>query len=156
MNHNGRIVKTPGSRKDAERSRGKLACPVIVNLTKHAPEDVSEHNESNEDFMIEDLPPAQRDELLELSAFNGETPPEAADIRQRAVKIATLAMYQGARFAWIGGAPYLMGPLEAELKKRGITPVYSWSRRDYMIVKDETDGAERLELYRRHEGWIRV
>lgn len=31
--------------------------------------------------------------------------------------------------AMIGGAPYLMGPLENALKKWGITPVYSFSKR---------------------------
>ena len=79
--------------------------------------------------------------------------PSSPDIRTRAVSLAMIAQTYGTRYAWIGGAGYLMPPLEEELKKRGITPVYSWSKRDYRLIV-QPDGTQRQEMYRQHGGWV--
>lgn len=55
--------------------------------------------------------------------------------------------------AMIGGAPYLMAPLEAELKKLGIEPVYAFSER----VSEETvqaDGTVVKTNVFKHVGFV--
>ena len=43
--------------------------------------------------------------------------------------LATLAKEKGAKYAHIGGAPYLMTHLEDCLKQAGIVPLYSLTER---------------------------
>lgn len=47
----------------------------------------------------------------------------------RAAMLATLAKEKGAKYAHIGGAPYLMTHLEDCLKQAGIVPLYSLTER---------------------------
>lgn len=47
----------------------------------------------------------------------------------RAAMLATLAKEKGAKYAHIGGAPYLMAYLEDCLKQAGIVPLYSLTER---------------------------
>lgn len=58
-----------------------------------------------------------------------------------------------ASHAMIGGAPFLMGPLEAALRERGITPLYAFSVRESV---DEVlpDGSIRKVAVFRHKGFI--
>lgn len=150
---------------------GSLACPVMVNLTKHlitdlvfdttaaedniAPDNTGDNNPLNKkQFTLIELPDKYRKRLLELHDFNGEVAPTVTDINNRAEEIALLALSTGARYAWVGGAPYLINPLVYWLHKHLITPCFSWSRRDYAIIKDDFDDTERLELFRHHSDWI--
>lgn len=66
--------------------------------------------------------------------------------------MADLAVRYGVKYAWVGGSGYLVSVLDGILRRRGITPVFSWSRRSYMSVIE--NGVARLEMYRKHSGWI--
>lgn len=131
---------------------GTLDSPLMVNLTKHTSDEVIlDENYKGRMFTIEDMHPADREYLMSLHDFNGEMP-SYDEIRRRAEAMADLAVRYGVKYAWIGGAGYLTAVLESELRRRGITSVWSWSFRDYLNVVD--NGVCRLEMYRRHSGWI--
>lgn len=130
-----------------------LDSPGLLNCTKHMADDVIiGEGYKGLSFTIIDLNPRDRERVLELQDFNSGIP-ECGDIRRRAEAIADIAVGYGLKYAWVGGAGYLMPPLESALKRRGITPVYSWSKRDYMETVD-SDGVRRLEMYREHGGWV--
>ena len=57
------------------------------------------------------------------------------------------------RVAMIGGAPFLMGPLERALISRGIFPAYAFSRRE-VVEKATADGAVTKTAVFRHEGFV--
>ena len=55
----------------------------------------------------------------------------------------------------IGGAPFLMGALESELKNRGIQPMYAFSVRD-SVEKQNPDGSVTKQNVFKHAGFIEV
>ena len=57
------------------------------------------------------------------------------------------------RVAMIGGAPFLMGPLERALISRGIFPAYAFSRRE-VVEKATADGEVTKTAVFRHEGFV--
>lgn len=101
--------------------------------------------------------------------LNFDALPTPAEIRQRAEKIAqyaattsTLVDYGGDsgcvvnerfQFAMIGGAPFLMAPLEEELRRVGITPLYAFSTRE-SVEQVQSDGSVRKTAVFRHQGFI--
>lgn len=116
-----------------------------LNLTQHQ----STHEQGCVDLQGKDL-----QVLKGLLTF--ETLPTHQEILYRAAAIANLAagvMAAMPRAAMIGGAPFLMGPLEAALKERGITPLYAFSVRESV---DEVlpDGSIRKVAVFRHKGFI--
>ena len=113
-----------------------------INLTQHPASD-EQKKEGVENLSVRD----QRD-LKELLTFNDI--PCAGAIDARASHIATFAV--GYRRAMIGGAPYLMGPLEAALIRRGITPVYAFSRRE--SVEKIVDGKTVKTAVFKHLGFV--
>jgi len=58
-------------------------------------------------------------------------------------------------YVMIGGAPYLMPPLQRALLKRGLKPLYAFSRRE-VIEEAQPDGSVRKSIIFRHIGWVRV
>jgi len=92
----------------------------ILNLTQHRP------TPAQVEQGVVDLEGEKREQLIKLLTFNEL--PTPSEVRERAERIADMAVRYEA--AMIGGAPYLMGPLERELRKRGITPLYAFSRRE--------------------------
>lgn len=66
-----------------------------------------------------------------------------------------------ARWKWsewrvmIGGAPYLMAPLEEALLKRGLRPVYAFSKREIVETPLPDGGVEKKMIFR-HLGFIEV
>lgn len=56
-------------------------------------------------------------------------------------------------FALVGGAPYLMGPLETKLKERGIQPLYAFSQRESVETRN-TDGTVVKTAVFKHKGYI--
>lgn len=128
---------------------------MILNLTQHAatPEQVAAG--------VVDLPADERAALAALLTFDAL--PGAEEIRARAHDIAELACYNGlggdegddphpAR-AMVGGAPYLMGALEAELRARHIEPVYAFTRR-VVVERAQPDGTVAKTAVFRHEGFV--
>lgn len=108
-------------------------------------------------------------EFRKLLTF--DTLPTLAEVRERARQIAqyagktsTLVDYGGDsgyvvnerfQFAMIGGAPFLMAPLEEELRKVGITPLYAFSTRE-SVEQVMPDGSVRKTAVFRHQGFIQV
>jgi hypothetical protein len=140
----------------------------IINLTQHAatPEQVAAG--------VFDLPPSLRGRLSALLTF--DTIPSAEEIKARAHDIALLAaaLADGhdraeevggevdendtgafALHAMIGGAPYLMAPLEAALSEVGIEPLYAFSVRETEEQK-QPDGSVRKVTVFRHAGFVKV
>jgi hypothetical protein len=91
--------------------------------------------------------------LAELLTFHSI--PRIEDIDQRARGIASLAKVSGYSHVMIGGAPYLMGPLEAALRARELTPVYSFSVRS-SEEQLQADGTVRKVNVFKHGGFVQT
>lgn len=128
----------------------------VLNLTQHlaTPEQIAAG-------VVEPAIDAKK-QIVSLLTF--EQLPTAAEIRSRAYDIAAVARSQyvteqteGVRFthAMIGGAPYLMGPLEIALRASQITPVYAFSVRE-SVDEVQPDGSVRKLAVFRHGGFIGV
>lgn len=120
----------------------------IINLTQH--EAVTEQKADG----VFEAPDRQR--LARLLTF--ERCPDRAEILFRAEALAGIARETGAVAAMIGGAPYLMAPLEAALRGVGVKPVYAWSARVSVDVpqldkKGEVKSVEKTQTFR-HAGWV--
>lgn len=128
----------------------------IVNLTQHS---------STPEQGCLELPEADKNQLKELLTFTSL--PTKAEIAKRAMSIAYLAsdflleetleleQEEGeySLSAMIGGAPYLMGPLEEALKNLGVCPIYAFSER----VSEEViqpDGSVRKVNVFKHLGFV--
>jgi len=85
--------------------------------------------------------------------------PSPLTVWERALEVAALAAAElagetpGKRVAMIGGAPFLMAPLEAALRERQIAAVYAFSVR---ASSEETqpDGSVRKVAMFRHAGFV--
>jgi len=95
--------------------------PKILNLTQHpaTPEQVSAGV----------FEPQDKSEVQRLLTFDDL--PSSEEVWDRARKLAQIARREGATSAMIGGAPYLMAPLEEELVQGGssVAPLYAFSVR---------------------------
>lgn len=128
---------------------------MIVNLTQHpaSPEQLAQG--------VADIPREQRDALVALLTFSAC--PDADEICDRAQDIAELACYNGLggddgdspmpSRAMIGGALWLMAPLAAALRERGIEPVFAFSVRE-TEEHIQPDGSVRKVAVFRHGGWV--
>lgn len=122
---------------------------MIVNLTQHA---------ASADQLaagVVDLSPGDRALVAGWLTF-GECP-AADDIGWRAECIADVADPGDApappHAAMIGGAPWLMGPLAAALRSKGIAPVFAFSARESVDVA-QPDGSIHKTAIFRHRGWV--
>jgi len=124
---------------------------VIINLTQHpaTPEQVTAG-------VVE---PANKQEVKDLLTF--DKLPTRSEIVSRASQLAHIAV--DAHFmepdgepmeALIGGAPYLMAPLERELRTRGITPLYAFSRRESVETTDPNGAVVKKSVFK-HVGFVR-
>lgn len=131
---------------------------MILNLTQHraTPDQLSAG--------VVDLPDTEREKLSRLLTF--ETLPDIGEIISRASSMASLAALNAVgedryddgrldRAAMIGGAPWLMAPLEMELLANGIRPVYAFSVRETQDVP-QPDGSVRKVSIFRHVGFVEV
>lgn len=136
----------------------------ILNLTQHAatPEQIEAgvFEPSAED----------KKEIQKLLTF--EEIPTKEEIESRAKELARIASkifldveyveeynhFQHNRIdrkAMIGGAPYLMGLLEAYLKHECVKPVYAFSKRE-SVDQPQPDGSVRKVQVFRHAGFVKV
>jgi hypothetical protein len=115
----------------------------VLNLTQHqaTPDQIMAG--------VVDLPESDRNILKRMLTF--DTLPTAAEIVDRANAIA--AMAEGHVCAMIGGAPYLMSPLERSLRSVGVYPVYAFSTRE-SVEETAPDGSVRKINVFRHAGFI--
>ena len=117
----------------------------ILNLTQHVA--------TQEQILWGVVEPRQEAKpwIKELLTF--QEIPSMEVIEDRAASLAYIAAEHGIERAMIGGAPYLMAPLEKHLKKAGMQPCYAFSKR---VVKEEQqeDGSIRKTTVFRHCGFI--
>ena len=93
--------------------------------------------------------------------LNFNTKPTKNEIITRAIALADYAygLLSQAKneddklFALIGGAPYLMGPLEEALKQEGIQPLYAYSQRESVEAKGENGTVIKTAIFK-HKGYI--
>lgn len=113
---------------------------MIINLTQHqaTPDQI--------EAGVVDLPPDQRAALTELLTFRELTDAKAR--QARAAAIADLAAEQGHGKAMLGGAPWLIAPLEAALISRGIVPLYSFSVRQSEEVTLPDGSVQKVSVHR--------
>jgi len=132
----------------------------ILNLTQHyaTPDQVKAG-------VVE--PPAEaKARIRRLLTFTSL--PSYGEVERRAEELAELAVeiLTDPDFPWIcggqnwmsvmiGGAPYLMAPLERALLRRGLRPLYAFSLRE-MVEEPQPDGSVRKTMVFRHLGWIEV
>ena len=123
-------------RKEKEKER-------ILNLTQHpaTPDQI-------EAGVIE---PENKEEVRKLLTFNEL--PTYEEIMARAEALATIAIKHDVKKAMIGGALFFMTPLAAILRCRGITPLFSFTKR---VVEEKVleDGTVEKKAVFKHEGWI--
>ena len=125
----------------------------ILNLTQHAatPEQLAAG--------VVDLTPAQRAVVSQWLTF--ETPPSRLDIQTRARLLAQAADDDSSMIgevgpfeaAMIGGAPYLMGPLEEALWDVRITPLYTFSKRESVETIGSDGSVTKTNVFR-HGGFV--
>ena len=96
----------------------------IINLTQHVATP-----EQAEAGVIE---PVDKDQVRTLLTI--DTLPCQYELMVRADMLAAIAASSGCKHAMIGGAPYMMRHIEDALHRRGILPMYAFSRR----VSDES------------------
>ena len=114
---------------------------MIINLTQHqaTPEQVAQ-GVVPAPFSIEEL-------------LTFEQLPSQGEIWDRARALASIAVEANASSAMIGGAPYLMAPLEQALKNEGIQPLYAFSQRE-IVEQAQADGSVRKVNVFRHVGFV--
>lgn len=134
---------------------------VILNLTQHAATaeqiaaGVVDLSEGDARYVRAAL---TANSLAELDSEHhlGTREDRAAIIADRAASVASEIqdLHPGRRIAaMIGGAPWLMGPLESELKERGFHVLYAFSRRVSVEVR-QPDGSIRKTTDFLHEGFV--
>lgn len=79
--------------------------------------------------------PIEKEKVLSLLTFDAI--PTKKEIRERAISLAIIAKESGADEAVINGTPYLMSSLEIELKRVGVTPVYSICTRKLVDINPD-------------------
>jgi hypothetical protein len=112
---------------------------AIVNLTQHAP--TPEQVEAGVGPVID----------AALPLLNFQRIPRADELQGRAEALATLA--EGEEAAMIGGAPYLMGPLEVALKAVGVKPLYAFTMRQ-SVEEAQPDGTVKKTQVFKHTGFV--
>lgn len=118
---------------------------AILNLTQHAA--------TSDQVAVGVFKPADKREVQALLTFNEI--PSTEEIKERAEKLADIVRKEGYASAMIGGAPYLMGALEAELKKRNVTPLYSFTKRESVETVNEKGEVVKTAVFR-HVGWVKA
>lgn len=101
-----------------------FAVEPVINLTQHEP--TPDQKAIIHNWI--DLSDAEKAYVKKNLTFRPQEVTKYVIIG-RAAMLATLAKEKGAKYAHIGGAPYLMTHLEDCLKQAGIVPLYSLTER---------------------------
>lgn len=116
----------------------------VVNLTQHNP------TAAQMDAGVLTRDQYQESEMKQLLTF--ASIPDRVEIGYRVNAIVRIAKESGCEAAMIGGAPYLMGPLEKGLRFARITPLYSFTERKSIEI--EKDGVVSKSVVFEHIGWV--
>lgn len=139
---------------------------LILNLTQH------QLTKEQLKAGVRDFGDSNAVKVKEL--LNFDSLPTKKEIQERAEAIAQIASearyyiswHSGAecfdvdfdaeehsfKYALIGGAPFLMSALEKELKAKGITPLYAFSKREVTEVTTENE-TKKVAVFR-HLGFV--
>jgi hypothetical protein len=115
----------------------------ILNLTQHSA--------SADQKAANVVEPSNHAEVKRLLTFDEMPTPE--QVSERADLLAQLADKEFCEFVMIGGAPYLMAPLERQLKRRGMIPLYAFSLRE-SVERTLADGSVVKDSVFRHVGFL--
>jgi len=82
------------------------------------------------------------------------SPPSRGEVERRAEALAEIAASTGAARVMVGCAQWLVAPLIAALVRRGMDPVFAFSRR---VARDtpQPDGSVKREFVFKHAGWVK-
>lgn len=121
----------------------------LINLTQHTmtAEQVADLAEKG----IDVIEVAPSENVVQNITFN--VMPSMAEVQKRAFVVAEIAALNGANYAMVGGAGYLMGALESELQQRGITPLHAFTVREVVEVHKEGGEVVKTAVFR-HQGFI--
>lgn len=134
---------------------------LAINLTQHK---LTQEQEGDAYWVRFDSYNGTNSNIEVKKLLTFEFQPDTAEIQERAEKLADIAEGiflqldpEGAlpHKAVIGGAPYLMHPLENALKERGIQPMYSFSQRVSVEAPNEEGKIIKTSTFK-HVGWIEV
>lgn len=116
---------------------------MILNLTQHmaTPEQIAQG-------VIE---PPMKQMVRDCLTFNEI--PSKSEIFERADVLARYALYTECTAAMIGGAGFLMKPLEEALIRYGIAPLHSFSKRE-SVEQQQLDGTVTKVAIFRHIGFV--
>lgn len=118
---------------------------ILINLTQH--------NLTKEQLQgAVEVGNNVRDEVIKLITFNEL--PTAGAIKDNASRLAEICRDMHVSHAVIGGAPYLMGPLEQSLRRVGVTPLYAFTERVAVEVTDPVTGEVTKTSKFNFAGWI--
>jgi hypothetical protein len=117
----------------------------ILNLTQHAA--------TPEQIKAGVFEPSADDKEVIRSLLTFNLLPGPWDFRIRARRLAEIVLAAGFNRAMIGGAPYLMPALVAELKRCSIEPLAAYSLRE-SVEQTLADGAVEKTMVFRHKGFV--
>lgn len=119
----------------------------ILNLTQHpaSAEQIAAG--------VEDVDPRERDYLTTLLTVDAL--PDRAELQDRAEHLAELALMYDPGAVMIGGAPFLMAPLEKALRRQGLTVLYAFSRRECAEEKQPDGSVRKVQVFK-HLGFVEV
>lgn len=149
---------------DMVKAYGGKPVYYMVNLTQHALTS-EQYTYNNEELTVVTYKPYAevQNDIVEFLTFNKI--PTKEEILKRADLLAIIAsntirqaedlseIPATRKYALIGGAPYLMGPLEKALKEQGIQPLYAFSKR-VSVETTQPDGSVIKTAKFVHEGYI--
>jgi hypothetical protein len=139
---------------------------LIINLTQHSMTE-EQYKYNNENLIEIKFKPYNGTSLSSpdyvKKLLNFISIPSKKEIISRAIALAAYAsgLLNQAKndndklFALIGGAPYLMGPLEQALKSEGIQPLYAYSERE-SVETINADGTVIKTAVFKHKGYIKA
>lgn len=120
---------------------------LIHNMTQHQATPAQQRDG------VTDFSPACREELRRRLTFEGK--PDADDIRCRAAELADWAAAMGVEAAMLGGAPFFMPELTAQLKSRGIRTFFAYSPRRSTDRLNEKGEVEKCAVFA-YEGLLEI
>lgn len=120
---------------------------AILNLTMHPC--------SDEQASIGVIEPDADTKNKIRGLLNFSSPPSREDIERRANDLAGIVSRYGCKRAMIGGALWLMAPLERALLREGVVPTYAFSVRVSEEVTQPDGSVRKVNIFK-HVGWVDV
>ena len=119
----------------------------IINLTQHVP--------TYDQMKAGVITPSDHDAVKKLLTFNELPTTEqiASSAEQLASTAAGEAFAADTKYVMIGGAPFLMAPLESALLAKGLVPLYAFSKR-VSVEETQKDGSVVKRNVFKHIGFI--